>query len=250
MDSMLEKITLYDIMSYFVPGFLCLVLIVFALIPELSTSNLDVYNNYKGYIGFTFVIFSYVAGIAISSVARFFCSLINEFLKKRKEDKSNRDKSNRDKSNRDKSNETYNQSLRNALLQSGMSEKDAESCISKDDSLLLRQRQDFLDMWIYADIQADPRYKRIHNYASSEFMYKNIAVAFILAAIVPETLHFFLKLELQENMNILIVFEILLAVIFFFRWKRFEGKKKRYAVNWFIEKYCAQKSDTDLKKNE
>lgn len=235
MDSMLEKITLYDIMSYFVPGFLCLVLIVFALIPELSTSNLDVYNNYKGYIGFTFVIFSYVAGIAISSVARFFCSLINEFLKKRKEDKSN---------------ETYNQSLRNALLQSGMSEKDAESCISKDDPLLPRQRQDFLDMWIYADIQADPRYKRIHNYASSEFMYKNIAVAFVLAAIVPEILHFFLKLELQENMNILIVFEILLAVIFFLRWKRFEEKKKKYAVNWFIEKYCAQKSDAELKKNE
>lgn len=231
MDSMLEKITLYDIMSYFIPGFLCLALLVFSLFPELPKLTSDTYNDWKGYIGFTFLIFSYVMGIAISSIARYLCEKVFDCFENTKVSE----------------NSGMIDTLKRALENSGISSKDIKtnSCDERD-SLAKKYNR-----WIYADIQADPKYKRIHNYASSESMYKNISFAFLLAAVLPLILHFIFDYQLVtggKELFFMVIMEIILFLIFLLRWKRFEQKKREYAINWFMEKYAA-KDDSDSKKN-
>lgn len=232
MDSMLEKITLYDIMSYFIPGFLCLSLIVFSTLPELSKLNLDTYNDLQGYAAFTFLIFSYVVGIAISSIARTVCKRVSDKWSKccgkSKEG--------------EKKNAEMMPVLMRALKNSGipLSESKEEGnewgCLAKK-----------YGSWIYADIQADSRYKRIHNYASCESMYKNLSAAFLTTAVLTWVLHWGCGWQLVDHSGMLLGIEMILAVIFGFRWRRFEKKKNEYAVNWFMEKYAGEEAG-DIKK--
>ena len=226
MDSLVEKITLYDVMSYFIPGFLCSTLLVFGLVPELLTHNLGAYDKYVGYMTFTFLILSYVAGIAISDMARCLCDVLSKtFLDKKF---SGWNDINKD-----------NENLKKALLKSGMSREK----IHPDGNESFGDKQEIMD-WIYADIQIDPQYKRIHNYASSESMYKNISMAFLIAVIVQLVLYPILGFSPWSGRIkvFMVLTEFVMAVIFLSRWKTFENKKKAYAYMWFMGKYCAQEN--------
>lgn len=81
---------------------------------------------------------------------------------------------------------------------------------------------------MYADIQADSRYSRIHNYASAALLYRNMVFAAVFCIIVGR--------------NTIIYEEIVLGIVgvlcFGIRWWRFNGKKIGYAVSWFIEKHA------------
>lgn len=227
MDSFLEKVTLYDFFSYFVPGALCLALTACGLWPELKQYQADINDHFYGYIGFALILFSYVSGIALSSIARLLCSIImrpcryiGKRLKWLKEP------------------EIDEEALKYALLKSGVSKKSIKRVLEN----IPEQKQGYIlvkhfGRRIYADIQVDPTYKRIHNYSSSESMYKNIAFAFLVGGALPWILKGILQMQILKELLYLFVLEMGLAVIFLARWKRFEKKKNLYALNWFLEKY-------------
>lgn len=141
MDSVFEKITLYDLFAYFVPGFVFMCLICVSFSPGLLTHyDPVVWDGLTGYVTFAFFVFDYVAGIAISSVTDFLCNKI--FRKPEEIDEIG---------------------LKRALLNSGL-QLDEITGIGEGKQPIPQN----IALYIYADIQADSNYKRIHNYASSE----------------------------------------------------------------------------------
>lgn len=256
MDSLIEKITLYDIMSYFIPGFLCLVLLGCNFYPELIKCNLDICKDYEGFLIFIFLIFSYVMGIALSSISRFSCEVCfhNSEMPKLLEMSH------------------MENTLRESLVNSGIPECEIEKVLTENSNIISENKDDSKRKmkkddnstdssegtwqiliqtyyrWIYSDIQTDTQYKRIHNYASSESMYKNIAFAFILAAALPVFSKILLKTQLSYAAIPLFFIEYFGALIFLFRWQGFSKKKTGYALCWFMEKYSIK--DNASKKNK
>lgn len=77
LDSLLEKFTLYDLLSYFIPSFVCLCLTTAGFVPELGQYyDSDALDGMKGYMAFVFLIFRYMVGIAISSVVWLLCEML------------------------------------------------------------------------------------------------------------------------------------------------------------------------------
>lgn len=246
MDSFLEKVTLYDFFSDFVPGALCLILCACGIFPELAACKAFGEGNFKGYIGFAFVILGYVLGVAISEIARIICTKIPQWGREKVREKFfciGKKKTPKwlQKLNIDE------QTLKNALVESGISQSSIESakniCVEKNISLA-----EYFAVQMFADIQVDPNYKRIHNYSSSESMYKNLAFSFIFGALVPGMLKFFLHIHILERFGWLCGLEVFLAVIFFLRWKSFAKKKNLYTVSWFVEKYNKKENEEDKTK--
>lgn len=240
MDSFLEKITLYDFFSDFVPGALCLILCACGILPELATYKELVGDNFSGYIGFAFVILCYVSGVAISEIARGIFTELPQCLSK-KLCKSKEKKKTPKWLQKLKVDE---QTLKNALVESGISQSSIENamkvCAAEKISLA-----EYFNVRIFADIQVDPNYKRLHNYSSSESMNKNLAVAFLFGGVVPLLLMMTLHVQILERFWLLCGLEVILAVIFFFRWKRFAIKKSVYAVSWFVEKYNVNEKEKE-----
>ena len=223
-ESVLEKITLYDILGYFVPGALFLNLLICGMFPEFVELTSKLGSNNTTYIGLSFVIFSYVFGIAISSVSRWICLLIHKFCNilhlgniDIKADLP---------------------VIEAALIKNGISpseiekEKKLKRYNEKKNSLIKA-----FSTRVFADIQTDTNYRRIHNYSSSESMYKNLALVFWLSAIFPYILKQFADLETNSQINLFCISEVIIGVIFWFRWHRFYRKKIEYTWYWFIKKY-------------
>lgn len=217
-DALLERFTLYDLLSYFIPGFICLCLVAGSFFPEVWMNyDSDTYEGLMGYIVFVILIFSYVLGMAISSIARLLCDGIFARVGKAKATGENEDMLNR------------------ALLNSGMQQDEIDAKRQQNQGTL--SLTDTFASYIYSDIQADTNYKRIHNYASCEILYKNLACAFLLAAVVTLFLAHAEDWRMLHIMGYIYVFDVVMAAIFLFRWKRFQKKKMGYAVSWFIGKY-------------
>lgn len=225
MESLIEKITLYDILGYFIPGSLFLCLLVFGTLPEFLKLTLDISNECMAYVGFVLVVFSYVFGIAISTIARWGCSLIRWICKTLPF--VNIDI------------KVESDTIESALIKSGVSKSEIdlqkkELGVNKGKSVALIKA---FSTRVYADIQTDTDYKRIHNYASSEAMYKNLAFACWSGAVIPYVLKKIADLQINSRMNLFCVFEIILGIIFLFRWNRFYRKKVEYTWYWFVKKY-------------
>lgn len=210
MDSVFEKFTLYDLVSYFVPGLVFMCLVCGSFLPSiLIYYEPKVWDGLTGYAAFVFLVFSYVMGIAISSVSAFLGGKI--LTKPRKLDETG---------------------LERALLKSGLQfneivgREEGEGQLSKK-----------FASYIYADIQTDPNYKRIHNYASSETLYKNLSGAFLMGGLVTSLLSYLAEWPMLNRMEYIYVWEAIMTLIFLFRWKRFREKKMEYAVRWFVGKY-------------
>lgn len=89
---------------------------------------------------------------------------------------------------------------------------------------------------MYSDIQSDKEYRRIHNYASAEVMYKNLALAIPISAVLLCTYY----PDCMWGKGIVLVSGIIGMYISWMRCKRFCGKKQEYTVCWYAEKYLGQ----------
>ena len=215
MDSVFEKITLYDLFAYFVPGFAFMCLVSAGFLPGiLAHYNSAVWDGMAGYVSFVFLMFSYVVGIAISSVTEFACRKI--FHRMEAIDLTG---------------------LKRALLNSGLN--------SDEITYLGEGKQPIpqnIALYIYADMQADSNYKRIHNYTSSESLYRNLFGAFLLGGLLTELLGFLEGWPMLAQIKYIYAGEAGLAIIFLSRWKRFRKKKMEYAVRWFVGKYLKERT--------
>ena len=94
-------------------------------------------------------------------------------------------------------------------------------------------------LWImYSAIQTDPEYSRIHNYAASQVLCRNMSVTCCLGGFIIG----WKWLGISYGTLIFGIIGIACGVLFFWRECRFREKKDAYTLFWFIQKYYPENS--------
>lgn len=195
---LLQKITLYDLLGYTFPG--CTLLYIWNY-SEICNTKQDSFF----FIGM-FVVLGYLLGIAVSEFGAVLRDILGIRIKKNLNGKV----------------KIPLEIIKKAFLNAGFISK-----INEDFNWEIVSER-FLE--IYADIQADKNYSRIHNYASAELMYKNMAVVSLVCGIRYIS-------EVQKSASLIC---IVVCMLFLHRWRRFYEKKISYSLSWFVQKYCCE----------
>lgn len=205
MDSVFEKITLYDILGYIVPGSLIVMSVCGKFLLGSYDDAVSLYENFKGVLTYGFILFSFICGVLVSELSR---RWIN-WKEKKKKEKEKADKFS-----------VPEDVIKRALKNANIIEDDIEDV-------------DQYIEYMYGDIQSDKEYKRVHNYASAEVMYKNLAFSTPISMIIVSS-YFCGQICIMVP---IIIAGMLCAYIFWMRRERFCEKKRRYAVGWYVKKH-------------
>ena len=228
MNSIIEKITLYDFFGYLIPGSVFMSLLLVRLLQELGSDGLTDLKDFKSQLTVLFLLWSFLSGLILSELAR----VISDFADKR----GLKDR--------------YVNSVKKAanIDESMLKEAIKKSKLVENGDLI--QNTDLLNYlpMIYGTVQSDEKYKRLHNYASSETMYKNLTAAVLLGGI-PEILFLPQKLQCGIIAGIVVVW-ILSVILLMRRYYRFRIKKSAYSLIWFIEKYQSCFTAEEQRGNE
>lgn len=228
MNSIIEKITLYDFFGYLIPGSVFMSLLLVRIIQELGSDGLTDLKDFKSQLTVLFLLWSFLSGLILSELAR----VISDFVDKR----GLKDR--------------YVNSVKKAanIDESMLKEAIKKSKLVENGDLI--QNTDLLNYlpMIYGTVQSDEKYKRLHNYASSETMYKNLTAAVLLGGI-PEILFLPQKLQCGIIAGIVVVW-ILSVILLMRRYYRFRIKKSTYSLIWFIEKYQSCFTAEEQRGNE
>lgn len=222
MSSIIEKITLYDFFGYLIPGSLFTSLLCFRGIQEFGNSIAEELSEYKSELLLLFFLWAFLFGLLLSEAAR----IIADFIERRW--LTNRYVSRiRVAANIDLV------ILGTVIQKSGL----ADNAVIDKDAALER----YLPA-IYGVVQSDEKYKRVHNYASSETMYKNLSAAVFFGGLI-EIIYLFQRYQEGWIWGIITVW-VLSAVLLMHRYYRFRIKKYAYSLIWFTEKYqCISAAD-------
>ena len=215
MNSIIEKITLYDFFGYLIPGSVFMSLLSVRIIQEVGSDVLTDLQNFKSQLTVFFLLWSFLSGLILSELARVISDVVDKLGLKNKYVDSVKDTANIDEP-----------MLKEAMQKSKLAEN--------GDNIQYADLSKYLPM-IYGAVQSDEKYKRLHNYASSEIMYKNLTVAVFLGGI-PEILFLPQKLQGWSMKGIFVVW-ILSVILLMHRYYRFRIKKSVYSLIWFVEKY-------------
>jgi len=225
MESMLEKITLYDILGYLFPGIILLLMILLGGMPKETQEFMawwDISNS-RTVLYLIFVLAGYLTGVVLSELNE----LIQLMCKKPVSWIKGTPVGQRLLANDRQTAEMtvfFQTQLAQALRNSGISE----------DAGIIEQRLQtgegaYYYKYVYGAIQGSPDHKRLHSYASACVMYKNMAAAILCGS-------FILFFKFHVN-GYFCVAGILVSIILGIRSGRFKGKKNQYALIWFLEKY-------------
>ena len=228
MSSIIEKITLYDFFGYLIPGSVFMSLLLVRLIQGLGSDGLTDLKDFKSQLTVIFLLWSFLSGLILSELAR----VISDFVDKRG------------------LKDTYVNSVKKAanIDESMLKEAIKKSKLVENGDLIQNTNLlNYLPM-IYGTVQSDEKYKRLHNYASSETMYKNLTAAVLLGGI-PEILFLPQKLQCGIIAGIVVVW-ILSVILLMRRYYRFRIKKSAYSLIWFIEKYQSCFTAEEQRGNE
>lgn len=209
MVEVLQKITLYDLLGYAVPGTILVGVIGVSFLS--GEPDLEKYADYAGYICAAGILIGYVLGIAISEVTDIICKV----LKKGKYFKKN-----------DINIPDYTIIAEN--LEKAGAIRDKNSINSMDEAT-------FYSGYMYNDIQVEAKYSRIHNYASAELICKNMAFVSFVSAII-------LGICSSDMKVCIILIGWGLSALFLRRWKRNLFRKEAYAIHWFVQKHRDEQS--------
>ena len=228
MNSIIEKITLYDFFGYLIPGSVFMSLLLVRLIQELGSDGLTDLKDFKSQLTVLFLLWGFLSGLILSELAR----VISDFVDKRG------------------LKDTYVNSVKKAANIDGSMLKEAikkSKLVENGDLIQNTNLLNYLPM-IYGTVQSDEKYKRLHNYASSETMYKNLTAAVLLGGI-PEILFLPQKLQCGIIAGIVVVW-IFSVILLMRRYYRFRIKKSAYSLIWFIEKYQSCFTAEEQRGNE
>ena len=228
MNSIIEKITLYDFFGYLIPGSVFMSLLLVRLIQGLGSDGLTDLKDFKSQLTVIFLLWSFLSGLILSELAR----VISDFADKR----GLKDR--------------YVNSVKKTANIDGSMLKEAikkSKLVENGDLIQNTNLLNYLPM-IYGTVQSDEKYKRLHNYASSETMYKNLTAAVLLGGI-PEILFLPQKLQCGIIAGIVVVW-ILSVILLMRRYYRFRIKKSAYSLIWFIEKYQSCFTAEEQRGNE
>lgn len=195
----LQKLTLYDLLGYALPG--CVMLFFLSAEKSENLSEME-----AGGI-LLFITFGFLTGIMISEFMRWIEMLIGSFFGKMQW------------------NAIWNKySLTCERMERALKKTHILERIDNDVD------NEFFSKYrtaIYADIQTDPKYSRIHNYASLALLCKNMF--FVTSFCMIDGI---IKNSFGEGL-----FGAIGLCCFGVRWQRFSSKKIGYAICWFLEKY-------------
>lgn len=211
MESVLEKATYYDFYGYLIPGSVVVMTWVFATAYKNGVQNLLLYKGLFFYLFIAVCLISFVFGILLSEIARMLYDLL-----------SNKDRKHLSK---DSLGIDYGK-IEEALVNAGTLERHKRHVIFSEVDVSKYMK------FMYSDIQSDAVYKRIHNYASSVVLYKNLSCASVASGMILAYSGGKVCYGLIELCISLIVFMIL-----FHRAERFSKKKDVYTVCWYVQKY-------------
>lgn len=214
----LQKITLYDLLGYAVPGTVLVIGAGACMLGE--TEDMSLYGDYAGYISAGIILLGYILGIAISEMSEFLGSFIKKttwFQKKKRA--GNLDK----------------EVVADALEKAGVLK-------NKSDALSSEKLNSY-STYMYSEIQADSNYSRIHNYASAGLTCRNMALVALLLTIVW-------CMNLETHKICTGFAGIFLAWMFLRRWRKQCWKKEEYTVNWFVQKHIKSVVGQDNKQEK
>lgn len=220
MNSIIEKVTLYDFFGYFVPGLTFVSFIFMALIDKTDEFVLTLFKNYSSICWMATVLAGFIFGIILSEIARILSDLIDS-LQKSKYAKIVLTKLKIDI-----------RTIGYALEKGGLS--------GSADAVTENNFTDYL-LGMYGSIQVEEKYKRIHNYSSSVMMYKNLSVAILIGGAM-----FFYIVQDWSRKSIIIW--IIAVVILVHRYSRIKVRKDVYTIVWFVDKYSKTTPNKKLKK--
>ena len=215
MDSVFEKITLYDILGYLFPGSVLMLLFLFGVDAKTVVGFFEKWNVGNGFMYLAFFLVSYLIGIALSELMTYVWK-VGFGIYRRFSKGSNR--------NCKRVEEKYSpEEIADVLSKIGI--KDEKEIIKSTIGVSFRERY---MQYIYGVIQGKEEYKRIHNYASAYVLYKNVMGALMIGAV-------YILISMGRSHLLFCVVCILLAIIFAVRATRFQNKKEDYAIIWFME---------------
>lgn len=214
MSSVLEKITLYDILGYLFPGCIFMMMITVSYKKQV----LDILSGlgaYTGILYFAFFLVSYLAGIVISEIATDILYILGKTwdIIKSKFCRTGR---NADDLLKDK--------MVSALKNSGISED-----INEIENNIDCKSKKYYMSYMYGIVQSSPEYKRIHNYKSAQVMYKNLALVLVAGGIVMCINH-------TAN-NCICAGSFIMGGLFMVRCYKFSKKTEKYTIIWFADKF-------------
>ena len=166
MDNFFEKITLYDLVGYAIPG--TLLLCVGMKDIFIAAYEKDIIKDYTLYVALITLILGYCVGVISSS----FVLLISEKILRGRF--------------RTKNVEFYKigyEAIAKALRQAGVMQEDKKIDNEEDVFKYLG--------YIYGDVQVTKQFKRIHNYSSIQLFCENMALTCSVGGVITTLLFIF-----------------------------------------------------------
>lgn len=231
MDNLFEKITLYDILAYAFSGFIFLLITGYGKWKSLPLSGGT--EEEQNLPIFCIVLLSYFMGILLSELSSMVMHMCI-VLKSRSYDRFRSLLPFRGRVNykRGKSEDI-------GIFGSGVPEETVigaliKAKVEKSPERIKEKGIENYVSYMYGIIQVSPEYKRIHNYASAFVLYKNLS-----AAVCAGSFILFLngRFTWREAMAAAIALMLLIS-----RTIRFNKKKIKYTVIWFVDKFDKNKS--------
>ncbi len=205
MSEVIQKITLYDLLGYTVPGTILVSVYIYLFYLKDHLDLITKYGQFAGYLFAALIVSGYICGLAIAEVFAILCSLP---VKSKWFAKGNGIE-----------NIGYD-NISDALARAGIL-KDPERIQD------LKSTMKYMG-YMYGIIQTDSKYTRLHNYASLELVCGNMAIV----SIACFGLYAYAAGRWQ-----LVIIGLLIGCIFFANYHKLYWRKHFYVLCWFVEKY-------------
>lgn len=198
MKDLLERLTLYDLFGYAFPGSIVILTAVFCY------GNIDLWEKHKDllpYITLAAGILSYFIGMLLSEVAARIHMIFKEWILKKEFEEWNCEKT----------------SIASAIEKH---KGDGAFLIINDEKGWEKCMK-----YMYSAVQISQETKRIHNYASTEVMCRNLCYACLFSGIM---------LAACFGWHIMLI-AVIWALLMGGRAFRFGRKKREYTIYWFLQ---------------
>lgn len=198
MKDILEKLTLYDFLGYAFPGSIVVLTLVFCC------GNVAFWKAYKDllpYITFAAGILSYLSGLLLSEATAEIQLLFKEKALQKEFEEWSDERTFIAAAIKKHRNDSNPVEINNV--------KHWEKCMK----------------YMYSAVQIAPETKRVHNYASTEVMCRNLSLACLVSGVI-----------LSIRFSWYVVLAVLpFALLMKKRAKRFGQKKRAYTIYWFLQ---------------
>lgn len=209
MANIMAKFTLYDFLSYTIPGLAVLLSINIEWVIKLYTY--DGFEHFIGYLFLGFILFGYVLGMALSEFAELICTKI---VMKTKWFNSGNEVS-----------KIGFQAIGETLKKANIinDEKDINS------------EKDVIRYWgyMYADIQANEISSQVHSFISSDLICKNMMISIFISSCF---------LCIYFHSVSIVLGGVVLSMLYLRRWKKQSWRKLFYTTSWFVQKHNSKAS--------